>query len=222
VTATQQLRHTTSPVRHTVTPPSQSSACDSSRGTLPGVDDDARCGPQPTLTGDLVRLRPWRDDDAPAVHAACQDAELQRWTTVPVPYLPEHAAEFVGPVAAGTWAAGGALFAVESTTDRGLVGSIGLLGVHEGVGSIGYWTVAARRGRGLTGAALRLLSGWVLDDLGLRRVELIADPANTGSRRVAGSAGFRAEGVLRSRHLHRGVPVDVVLHSLLATDPRRR
>jgi RimJ/RimL family protein N-acetyltransferase len=52
-------------------------------------------------------------------------------------------------------------------------------------------------------------------------VELIADPANTGSCRVAESAGFRAEGVLRQKYLYRGVPGDVVLYSLLATDPRR-
>ena len=184
------------------------------------MDVDTARGPQPTLTGPRVRLRPWRPDDAPAVHAACQDAELQRWTTVPVPYLPEHAEQFVGEVAAATWAAGGALFAVESLGDGGLVGSIGLLGLREGVAPVGYWTVAGRRGQGLTAEALRVLSSWALDELGVRRVELIADPANRGSNRVAERAGFSAEGVLRSRYLHRGVPGDVVLWSLLATDRR--
>ena len=72
-------------------------------------------GPQPTLPGRRLRLRPWRADDAPAVHATCQDPELQRWTEVPVPYLPEHAEQFVGPVAADTWAQGGASFAVETS-----------------------------------------------------------------------------------------------------------
>jgi len=176
--------------------------------------------PQPALDGSRVRLRPWRPDDATAVHAACQDAELQRWTEVPVPYLPEHAEQFVGPAAAETWAGGGASFAVEEPADGGLVGAMTLFGVRDGVGSIGYWTVAGRRGRGLTGEALRVLSGWALDGVGARRVELIADPANTGSCRTAESAGFRAEGVLRQRYLHRGVPGDVVLYALLAGDPR--
>jgi RimJ/RimL family protein N-acetyltransferase len=58
------------------------------------------------------------------------------------------------------------------------------------------------------------------DGLGLRRVELVVDPANTGSRRVAERAGFRAEGVLRQRSIHRGRPVDDVVYGLLATDPR--
>jgi RimJ/RimL family protein N-acetyltransferase len=70
----------------------------------------------------------------------------------------------------------------------------------------GYWTVAERRGGGLTGEALRVLRDWAFEGLGARRFELIADPANTASRRVAESAGLRAEGVLRSRRLHRGVP----------------
>ena len=33
-------------------------------------------------------------------------------------------------------------------------------------------------------------------------------------------AGFVAEGVLRQRSIHRGVPVDDVIYGLLAMDPR--
>jgi hypothetical protein len=87
------------------------------------VDDDPR-EPQPTLTGGRVGLRPWQAEYAPAVFAACQDTDLERWTEVPVPYLPEHAEQFVGEVAAGTWPAGGALFAVETLAEGGLVGSM--------------------------------------------------------------------------------------------------
>jgi RimJ/RimL family protein N-acetyltransferase len=183
------------------------------------VDAENR-GPQPTLPGRRIRLRPWRPDDAAAVYAACQDPEVQRWTEVPVPYRPEHAEQFVGPVSADTWAAGGGVFAVEALADGGLVGSMTLFGVTDGVAVAGYWTIAGQRGRGLTGEALRVLRDWAFDRLGVRRLELIADPANTGSCRVAESAGLRAEGVLRSRYLHRGVPGDVALYALLATDPR--
>lgn len=175
---------------------------------------------QPTLSGRRVRLRPWRSDDADAVFAACQDGEIQRWTEVPVPYRREHAEAFVGEVAADAWAAGGAQFAVESTDDGALVGAMTLFPPKDGVGTAGYWTLAEHRGHGLTGEALRLLSAWALDDLGLRRMQLIADVANTGSRRVAEAAGYQAEGVLRQRSLHRGRPVDDVIYSLLATDAR--
>ena len=61
---------------------------------MPGNDR----GPQPTLTGSRVRLRPWRTEDVDAVCAACQDAEIQRWTQVPVPYARKHAEEFVSGI----------------------------------------------------------------------------------------------------------------------------
>jgi RimJ/RimL family protein N-acetyltransferase len=49
-------------------------------------------------------------------------------------------------------------------------------------------------------------------------MELHVDPANGGSRRVAERAGYREEGVIRQRFLHRGRPADVVLYARLASD----
>lgn len=175
-------------------------------------------GAQPTLSGRRVRLRPWRPDDAGAVLAACQDPEIQRWTEVPVPYLPEHADGFVADTAAQTWRDGGALFAVEPLDGGDLVGSMGLFPPRNGVGEAGYWTAPEQRGRGLTAEALGVLTGWALDVVGVHRVELLVDPANTGSRRVAETAGFTAEGTVRQRFLHRGRPADVVLYARLAAD----
>ncbi|SNR57138.1 GNAT family N-acetyltransferase [Blastococcus mobilis] len=177
-------------------------------------------GTQPTLTGRRVCLRPWRTDDADAVFAACQDPEIQRWTQVPVPYAAEHAREFVGAVAPRTWTDGGALFAVELLDGGPLVGSMGLSPPRDGVGEAGYWTAPGQRGRGLTGEALRVLSDWALDAVGVHRVELLVDPANTGSRRVAESAGFLAEGTIRQRFRFRGQPSDLVLYARLAVDRR--
>jgi RimJ/RimL family protein N-acetyltransferase len=137
-----------------------------------------------------------------------------------VPYLREHADGFVGEFAAGTWAGGGAQFAVETVDGGRLTGAITLFPPRDGVGVAGYWTVAAQRGEGYTGEALRVLSAWAFDEVGLRRMELVVDPANTGSRQVAESAGFRAEGILRQRSIHRGRPVDDVVYGLLASDPR--
>jgi RimJ/RimL family protein N-acetyltransferase len=182
------------------------------------VQDDR--GPQPTLTGARVRLRPWRADDVDAVFAACQDAEIQRWTQVPVPYTREHAEGFVSGIAAETWAEGGGLFAVEPRDGGPLVGSIGLFPPSDGFAEAGYWTAPGGRRQGYTAAALGLLCAWAFDEVGLRRVELVVDPDNAGSRGVAERAGFRAEGIVRQRFLHRGEPSDVVLYALLATDVR--
>lgn len=60
------------------------------------------------------------------------------------------------------------------------------------------------------------LPRWAIEDLALGRLELVTDPANVGSQRVAEKAGFRREGVLRSHLLHRdGRRRDSVLFSLL-------
>ena len=48
------------------------------------------------LAADGIVLRSWREDDIPAIHAACQDPEIQRWIPlIPRPYELEHARAFV-------------------------------------------------------------------------------------------------------------------------------
>ena len=84
------------------------------------------------------------------------------------------------------------------------------------VGHIGYWCAPEARARGITTRALRLVSRWGLEELGLGRVELITDPDNTASQRVAEKVGFRREGILRSHLLHPdGRRRDSVMFSLL-------
>jgi RimJ/RimL family protein N-acetyltransferase len=68
----------------------------------------------------------------------------------------------------------------------------------------------------LTTRALRVLSRFALAELKLERLELITDPDNHASQRVAGKVGFRREGVLRSHLLHPdGRRRDSVMFSLL-------
>ena len=73
---------------------------------------------QPTLPGRRVTLRPWHQDDADAVFDACQDADIQYWTTVPSPYSRDDAAFYVTEVAPQAWADGGGVFAVVETATR--------------------------------------------------------------------------------------------------------
>jgi RimJ/RimL family protein N-acetyltransferase len=64
--------------------------------------------------------------------------------------------------------------------------------------------------------ALSLLSRWALGDLELQRLELITDPDNHASQRVAEKVGFRREGILRSHLRHPDGRVrDSVIFSLL-------
>ena len=170
------------------------------------------------LTGSKVQLRPWTPADAGDVLAACQDVEIQRWTTIPSPYTSADAVAYVSEVAPALWAQGGAVFAVIDRATGGLAGSIGAHGIRDGVAHVGYWTVPAVRGRGLASDALRTLTGWFLREGGTARVELVVEPANTGSVRVAEAAGFTREGLLRQRLVLRGRRADVAMYSMLRTD----
>ncbi|MFC8296644.1 GNAT family N-acetyltransferase [Micromonospora orduensis] len=148
---------------------------------------------------DGVLLRPWREADADAVHRACQDPDIQRWTTVPRPYRPEHAHGFVTELSGRAWAEGtGAPFAVCDPGSGELLGSCGLVSVDgDGTGEIGYWTAPWARGRGVTVRATRAVARWAFGTLGLRRLLWQAEVGNHASRLVALRAGFRIDGRLR-------------------------
>ena len=66
--------------------------------------------------------------------------------------------------------------------------------------------------------ALRLLSRWALSEHGLARVQLIVEPENVASIRVAENAGFQREALLRSYIELKGRRRDVYLYALLADD----
>jgi RimJ/RimL family protein N-acetyltransferase len=161
--------------------------------------------------GDIL-LRPWTLDDVPAIVAACNDAEIQHWIPViPRPYMEADALAFVQGDVPGL---GTHQFAI--TSDGRVVGSIGMKVNEMGSGHIGYWCAADARGRGVTTRALRLLCKHSLEELGLERLELITDPDNRASQRVAEKVGFQGEGVLRSHLLHPdGRRRDSVMFSLL-------
>jgi RimJ/RimL family protein N-acetyltransferase len=166
--------------------------------------------------GDL-ELRPWKEDDVPAIVAACNDADIQHWIPViPRPYTEDDARAFIRGEVAGT---GIHQFAV--TLADSVVGSIGMKVNDFRTGHIGYWCAPEGRGRGVTTRALRLLCEHSFGELALERLELITDPDNHASQRVAEKVGFTREGVLRSHLLHPdGRRRDSVMFSLLPGELR--
>ena len=175
----------------------------------------------PALRDDVVALRPPTDDDVDAITAACQDPDIPRYTRVPTPYVRADAESFVRTASEG-WAAGtnGSLLVVDAADERVLLGATGVhrLAEDRAVAEVGYWIEKSARRRGIATRALRLVSRWAVLDLGVRRLELLADPENVGSLRVAEAGGFTREGVLRSYFQHRRGLLDVVMFSLVPTD----
>ncbi|RKS73806.1 RimJ/RimL family protein N-acetyltransferase [Motilibacter peucedani] len=173
--------------------------------------------PPTTLRTDRLLLRAFTSDDEDAVLAACEDAEIQRWTTVPSPYRRAHARAFVRELVPSWWAEGSAaVFAVER---RGELAAC--VGLHRrrpdpAVAEIGFWCAPGHRGRGVVTEAVAEVAAWGFDQLGLARLEWYAEVGNLASRRVADKLGFAPEGVARGLIAHRGVRVDVWCAALLA------
>lgn len=166
--------------------------------------------------GDLI-LRPWTEDDVDAVVEGCNDPEVAYWIPlIPHPYTPDDARAFIR---------GGVLpdqLKLAITVDGRVVGGIGMgLNAHDYRATMGYWVAASERGRGICTRALRLLSRHALDELEVQRVDLVTDPDNAASQRVAEKVGFRREGVMRAHLRHPDGRIrDSVMFSLLPGELR--
>lgn len=187
-----------------------------------GQDGAVITTPGPELAAEAVLLRPWRADDIDAVYQACQDPLIQRWTTVPSPYLREHAEEFV-LASPERWSVGAASFAAVAPASGQLLGSFGFVEpCRDGVGEIGFWVAAPARRQGLATTAVRLLCSWGFEALGLARIQWQAEVGNVASRLVAEASGFTVEGQLRRGLASPSGHVDGWIGSLLPGDPMTR
>jgi RimJ/RimL family protein N-acetyltransferase len=162
-----------------------------------------------------VRLREWRDSDAPAVLAAFQAPDLRRQAAWPIITLKDAS----GWIA--SWEGVGHAFAVTVDGPGGeqVVGNVAVtrIDAHDS-GWVSYWIVPEARGRGIAVAATEQLARWAFGERGLYRLELGHRTNNPASCRVATKAGFRSEGVERGKLSFDGVRYDVERHARLATD----
>jgi RimJ/RimL family protein N-acetyltransferase len=169
------------------------------------------------LTDGVIRLRPFRSDDAKSVARACDDPETARFILgMPSPYTEADARRYLESCE-HAWGSRERLpFAIVDEADHHLLGAIDVqLGE---VGSIGYWIAREARGRGVGTRALILLSRWTVREGGVERLELTTHLENVASQRVAEKAGFLREGTLRAHIRSREGRRDSVLYSLLPRD----
>jgi RimJ/RimL family protein N-acetyltransferase len=176
-----------------------------------------------TLRTAHLELSAPAEADVDAIFVACQDPDIQRYTTVPSPYHRDDAVGFIEKTA--RWWAEGAEATWAMRHSEGLAGVVGLhrLAASSGAAELGYWVAPAFRGRGLLTEASRAVVEWGFspEGLGLARIEWRAVVGNVASARAARALGFRYEGLLRGALLHSsGVRNDGWIAGLLAGDDR--
>lgn len=168
---------------------------------------DAPLFPVPSsLDTQRLVLRSFRTADAPALHAALRESinELRSnlWF---LPWVAEEPTLASAEVRCRTAETNFFLrtdlpyLAFEKHSGR-LVASVGLhrtdwlLPKTE----VGYWVRTSETGKGFASEGVTALTVWALDILGAKRVELVTDERNLGSRRVAERCGFNLEGIVRN------------------------
>jgi RimJ/RimL family protein N-acetyltransferase len=109
----------------------------------------------PVLRDDVVTLRAHTGDDIEPAYEVCQDPEMQRWTTIPVPYERENAVHYLTEFIPAGWRDGSSwAWAIEY--DGRYAGTIDLRPGDGGVGEVGFAVAPWARGHGVMTRALRL------------------------------------------------------------------
>ncbi|WP_050670111.1 GNAT family N-acetyltransferase [Luteipulveratus halotolerans] len=180
------------------------------------------------VDGERVRLRPWRDADAPRIVEACSDPVTRHWLSgLPDPYTPESAHGYVQMMRDKARAGATVGWCISDPATDIAIGAISLMGL-DGLdptsAEIGYWVHPDVRGRGVvteaTTLAVRHAFVAVEDGgLGLRRLTLNVAEGNEASAAVPRRLGFAHVGTdRRAEPLGDGSYVGLLRFDLLADD----
>jgi RimJ/RimL family protein N-acetyltransferase len=175
------------------------------------------------LIGGPLLIRPYRAADASALYEAVRESisEVSPWLPwCHQKYSIEESREFIGSRELASQGGEWYSFGIFETNGGSFLGGVGINfinRVHQ-MANLGYWVRTSAAGRGVATAATRMAARFGFEQLGLRRIEIVAAVANVPSQRVAEKAGARREGVLRNRLLIHGESLHAVLFSLVPED----
>jgi RimJ/RimL family protein N-acetyltransferase len=181
---------------------------------------------KPNLMGSRVLLRPFEEQDFPAMGEALADPEVLRLTGS------IHASEETAGRSAVLDEKGLEWYRTRNTAaDRldlaiielatgGCVGEAVLNDYSPGNASCNFRTAIGPKGRdrGLGSEATKLIVDYGFRSLGLHRIELSVFAFNPRAQRVYEKAGFRVEGTARDALRFDGAWIDAIYMSILSTD----
>jgi ribosomal-protein-alanine N-acetyltransferase len=174
----------------------------------------------PTLHGLRVRLR-WLDyGDLDALFGVFSDRDALRWWRHPPFASTDDASIYLEQVHRGHEHGDLLQWGIERQADGEMIGTALLAGVDSvhGRAELRLLLKSKQWGQGYGREAATVLLGHAFGDLGLRRIEAEAPPANVAALKALEALGFKREGYLRQRWLVRGETQDSVMLGLLAAD----
>jgi RimJ/RimL family protein N-acetyltransferase len=148
---------------------------------------------KPSLEGEMIRLRPLRADDAPAMWEMVTDPASMRLTGTRVPLTRDEVERWCATVSA---APGRIDLAITANGSDEYLGEIVLEGIDESIGRADLRLVMrpAYRGRGYGTEAIQLVLGLAYDGIGLHRVGLEVLSLNNRAHSMYENIGFSVEG----------------------------
>lgn len=182
---------------------------------------------KPTLSGEKVTLRPFREEDLPALREALLDPEARILTGS----VHDEGQAHAPPTAEDEEAMREWFLTRNAQGDRldlevvdkptgNCVGEVVLNQWDPGDESCNFRIFIGPRGRdrGLGTEATRLIVGYGFEHLGLHRISLEVYAFNPRARHVYEKVGFRPEGVLRESLRYDGEWIDATIMSILAPE----
>lgn len=172
---------------------------------------------------DGILIRPLTAEDAGALFetVSASLSTLAQWLPWAKPgYARGDSASWIAYCQRG-WNAGSEHhFGVFDGESGKLLGGIGLNHINPARRSanLGYWVADDARGGGVAVSAARMTTAWAFTHLGLQRIEILVQPENRASLRVAVKLGAVCEGIARNGIIVDGQPREAIVHSLIPAD----
>lgn len=179
-----------------------------------------------SLTNGIITLRPYREEDTNSLFEAARESIPQMTPWMPwchPDYSIQESREWITSCFEN-WDQGNAYgFAITDASTGRYLGGCGLNNFHgdQSIANLGYWVRTSATKKGVATAATLLLADFGINELKLKRIEIVVDVDNRASQRVAEKSGAIREGILRNRVTQYGEPADAVMFSLIPRDFRK-
>lgn len=176
-----------------------------------------------TPSASTLVLRPWSNDDIDALFATVTASlpTLSQWLPWAKPgYAREDSATWIAHCRRTWQAASEYHFGAFDAGSGRLLGGVGLNHISpvRRSANLGYWVADEARGGGVAVSAARQAATWAFAALGLQRIEILIQPENTASLRVAVKLGAVCEGIARNGLIVDSSPREAIVHSLVPGD----
>jgi RimJ/RimL family protein N-acetyltransferase len=169
---------------------------------------------QPVLKGKGFILRPYRKGDEVSLQKNINHRYIYRYTmNIPYPYSMKDANEWIQKCLKNqkNKKLGRFIFAIDINSE--VVGAVGFQKPDTHKSEIGYWLNKKYWNRGIMTQALKLVTKFGFEKIGLRRIFATTFVQNKASRRVLEKSGYKLEGIMRKYHKKDNKFIDAAMYA---------